>query len=99
MNKQIPTTSYVTADGSYVSAQVFYAIKAAAMRRSIGRDAAIRYALAHGTTRRLYRIACQLHAIMQAELAASRARAIVEEARERNISNTVAAFLKTPHSL
>lgn len=102
MNNLIPQSSYVTAEGNYVSAKVFYAIKAAAMRQRIGRDAALRYAVKNGSTSSLFRTACQLTAVMQAthrEQVAKQEAAELAAIRERAISRNVATYLKTPHTL
>ena len=102
INSAIPQCSYVTADGSYVSAKVFYAIKAAAMRQRIGRYAALQYAIKNGSTARMFRIACQLTAIMQAthrERIAREQAAELAAIRERAISLQVSAYLKTSHDL
>ena len=45
-----------------ISIQAFHAIKAAEMRRTIGRYAASQYARKHGVSG-LYRLACQLKAL------------------------------------
>lgn len=57
--------TYIGAHGASVTRAAFIALRAAAMRNSIGAWAARRYFLAHSGARtlRLYRIACQLHAL------------------------------------
>lgn len=59
------TATYIGAHGAPVTREAFIALRAAAMRASVGTWAARQYFLAHSGARtlRLYRIACQLHAL------------------------------------
>ena len=54
------TGSFYLSNGTLTSKEVFYAIKAATMRKQIGRYAARRMAEKNGVPAYLYRLACQL---------------------------------------
>lgn len=53
---------FYNAAGNEITAKAFFALKAAAMAKSIGRYAAIRYCLNNGSSFALFRLAQQLMA-------------------------------------
>lgn len=61
-------TSYYNIKGEEITRAAFFALRAAQMRKQIGRDAATRYAIKNGSSQRLIRIAYQLQAAMDADL-------------------------------
>ena len=56
-------TGYYNAAGEQMTRAAFFALKAATMRKQIGRYAAMRYAIKNGSSLSLFRLACQLLAV------------------------------------